>query len=222
MTVTAPQPAGSVVDAIKAAAARYGVDPRLALADAQQESGLNPMSVGDQGTSFGLYQLHRGGELGNLTPAQAFDPATNADTALAVFAQVQAKNPTASPGQIAALAERPANPAAYAAAVNAIYANPAFMPGVAGGAGGAAVPAAGPAPSSSSTGSGSTSTPATQAGFLGSVAGDVAKAWYPVLAKVAFIVAGLALVGLGFARLFPGVTRTVNAAVGKAPIPIPV
>jgi hypothetical protein len=107
-----------------------GVDPRLALATAQQESGLDPTDVGDQGTSFGLYQLHQGGELGNLSEAQAFDPATNASKAIGVIAQAQAADPTGTPGQIAANAQRPANPASYAAAVNAIYASDSFMPNV--------------------------------------------------------------------------------------------
>lgn len=35
-----------------------GVDPAIALAIAQQESGFNPNAVGDNGNSFGLFQIH--------------------------------------------------------------------------------------------------------------------------------------------------------------------
>ena len=43
-------------------AQRYGVDPRAALAIASVEGGFNG-SVGDNGTSFGPFQLHEGGAL---------------------------------------------------------------------------------------------------------------------------------------------------------------
>lgn len=112
----------AVEQQIAAVAQRLGVDPRLAIATAQVESGLNPGAVGDQGTSFGLFQLHQGGELGSLTPSQAFDPTTNASVALRQFAAVEAAHPgVTDPGTIAALAQRPANPAAYAAAVDKAY-----------------------------------------------------------------------------------------------------
>ena len=47
---------------ISALAQRYGVDPRAALAIASVEGGFNG-SVGDNGTSFGPFQLHEGGAL---------------------------------------------------------------------------------------------------------------------------------------------------------------
>ena len=111
-----------VIPSITLVAQSMGLDPNLAIAIAQQESGLNPQSVGDNGTSFGLYQLHEGGELGNLTQAQAFNPVTNARTALMVVDQVARAHPNLSPGEIAALAQRPLHPQAYAASVNARYA----------------------------------------------------------------------------------------------------
>jgi hypothetical protein len=48
--------------------------------NAARESGGNPGAVGDQGSSFGLFQLHRGGLLDQygLTPQQAQDPLTAA------------------------------------------------------------------------------------------------------------------------------------------------
>src|SRR5579872_460680 len=107
---------GTALPAILAAAQRYGVDPVLAVATAMNESGLNPFSVGDHGTSFGLFQLHKGGELGKMSPTQAFDPMTNALTALSHFGG----HPGKSGGALAAAAQRPANPAAYAKAVDAL------------------------------------------------------------------------------------------------------
>lgn len=66
-------------------AKQMGVDPATAIAAMLVESGGNAKAVGDRGSSFGLFQLHKGGELGKLTPEQAFDPVTNAQTALSYF-----------------------------------------------------------------------------------------------------------------------------------------
>lgn len=118
-----------VVAAITQAATQAGVNPNLLIADAQQESGLNPYAVGDGGTSFGLFQLHEGGELDALPgslqqqKAEAFDPLTNAETAVKSFASAIAGHPTASAGEIAYLAERPAAnlQGSYVSAVNANY-----------------------------------------------------------------------------------------------------
>jgi hypothetical protein len=113
---------GSGVTAIITKVAQeLGVDPKLAIAIARQESGLDPRSVGDNGTSFGLFQLHRGGELGNMSPEQAYDPETNARTALSQVAAVAKQHPDWSPGKIAAAAQRPADQAGYAKSVDALY-----------------------------------------------------------------------------------------------------
>lgn len=109
----------AVVSAIRGVASQLGVDPNLALATAYQESGFNPTAVGDNGSSFGIFQLHRGGELGSLTPQQAYDPTTNARVALSVIKGAQVAG--GSPGQIAARGQRPANPGAYAKSVDGIY-----------------------------------------------------------------------------------------------------
>lgn len=71
-------PLPSFVQGIVRAAQQARVDPARALSFALEESGGNPRAVGDQGTSFGAYQLHQGGALGKLTPQQAFDPYQNA------------------------------------------------------------------------------------------------------------------------------------------------
>lgn len=68
-------------------AKQYGVPDLVWKSIIQVESGYNPRAVGDHGTSFGLFQLHRGGQLGNLTPEQAYDPKTNAQTAMPAIAK---------------------------------------------------------------------------------------------------------------------------------------
>jgi hypothetical protein len=113
-----------VLSAIYAAADQNGVPRSLAVAIARVESGLNPRAVGDGGTSFGLYQLHQGGELGSLTPAQAFDPYTNASVSLRQVGAVLRQHPNADPGVIAAMAQRPANQGAYARAVDNVLGTP--------------------------------------------------------------------------------------------------
>ena len=44
-------------------APKFGLDPRAVLAIAIHESGGRVLAIGDQGTSFGPFQLHRGGAL---------------------------------------------------------------------------------------------------------------------------------------------------------------
>jgi hypothetical protein len=142
---------------------KKGIDPKLALALAMQEGGgvIQPHGMGDYGrfdksgnfipmnagakgghyTSFGAYQLHESGELGNLTMQQAFDVATNAGVSLSEVASVLHSSPSAlaarermlgvgswgsdvsklSPGQIGALAQRPADAAGYAKSMDAYY-----------------------------------------------------------------------------------------------------
>jgi len=109
--------------AIVAQVAReQGVDPVAAVAMMLVESGGNARSVGDGGTSFGLFQLHEGGMLtaAGLTSAQAFDPRTNATVSLKSLAHERAQGPNRSPGTIAAASQRPADPAGYARKVDAM------------------------------------------------------------------------------------------------------
>lgn len=100
-------------------ARQKGVDPTTAVATMLVESGGNNRAVGDGGTSYGLFQLHRGGELPKgWGPNQAFDPRANANVALGEFARVQ-NSRGLSGGALAAAAQRPANPGAYARKVDA-------------------------------------------------------------------------------------------------------
>lgn len=98
-----------------------GVDATLCEVVAFIESGFNPFADGDNNTSFGLYQLHEGGELGNLTREDAYNPITNANTAIPHIANVAKANPDWNPGQVAAAAQGPADAVAYAAVVNSTY-----------------------------------------------------------------------------------------------------
>ncbi len=137
------------IHAVASVAMKDGVDPVLALATAMHESGLNPRAVGDKGTSFGLFQLHRGGELGSLSRRQAFNASTNAGRALREFRAVEHLSASAllhrfsaqvrndptdrlashadimrlvgTPGEVAAVAQRPADPLGYAEKINKLY-----------------------------------------------------------------------------------------------------
>lgn len=108
------------VQVVKKVAKELGVDPVLAVAMMLVESGGNAKAVGDNGTSFGLFQLHKGGMLtsAGLTPEQAYNPETNARVSLKSLKAYQAKKKYASPGHTAAASQRPANPEGYAQKVN--------------------------------------------------------------------------------------------------------
>jgi murein DD-endopeptidase MepM/ murein hydrolase activator NlpD len=69
---------------LKQVAGKYNLDWRALASVANAESGLNPSNVGDNGTSFGLFQLHQGGALGNMPTSRArryLDARTNAEFA---------------------------------------------------------------------------------------------------------------------------------------------
>lgn len=101
------------------AAKEEGVDPKLAVAMMLVESGGDNRAVGDNGTSFGLFQLHKGGMLtsAGLTPEQAYDPHTNAHVSLSNLAKIDDRY--SNPGQAAAASQRPADPVGYAQKINA-------------------------------------------------------------------------------------------------------
>lgn len=112
--------------ALMEAAEQYGIPPAVMFATAQQESGLNPQAVGDQGTSFGLFQEHEGGELTSVAFAE--NPVDAAQKAAQTFAAARAQMPNATWGQIVAAAQRPANQAAYAQSVNGMLGKAGNMP----------------------------------------------------------------------------------------------
>lgn len=72
-----------VLGIINQAASRYGIPAWIPKDIAMRESSLNPNTIGDYSTSFGLFQLHRGNGLGgNLPISDLLDPATNTDIAV--------------------------------------------------------------------------------------------------------------------------------------------
>lgn len=83
---------------------------QTALATSYVETGgsFNPSDVGDNGSSFGLFQLHQGGELGSLTQAQADNPVINAQTAIPSIADALSAGLWSNPGEAAVTAQRPA------------------------------------------------------------------------------------------------------------------
>jgi hypothetical protein len=128
----------TIAQTVADVAQQFGVPPEVALAVAYHESNLNPTATGDRGffrdgqfvadpsgppTSFGLYQLHQGGELGKLSQSAAFDSYTNASVAVPVIAQARKKHPGYTWGQVVAAAQRPANQQAYAASIDTILTN---------------------------------------------------------------------------------------------------
>ncbi len=120
-----PEQAMESARVVAQVARRLGVDPVVAVAAMLVESGGNPRAVGDNGHSFGLFQLNSRGELAenHLNPQQAFNPTINAQVALSYFR----KGHTDNPGAMAAAAQRPANRADYARKVNSNMAEAARM-----------------------------------------------------------------------------------------------
>jgi hypothetical protein len=113
-----PSPMQQIEGILNTMSVHFDIDHCLIWAIAWHESRWNPQAVGDDGTSFGLFQLHLGGELGNLTPQEVMDePALNAFIAVSQLAAVIQANPGISPGWAAALAQRPADPELYAARI---------------------------------------------------------------------------------------------------------
>lgn len=96
---------------------QYGIDPGLLIATTLVESTGRLDAVGDGGTSFGPYQMHRGGRLGSYTPQQAMDPWLSTREAAKEFAVFSKRGHRG--GALAAAAQRPADPGGYARKVDA-------------------------------------------------------------------------------------------------------
>jgi len=92
---------------------QMGVNPIGGLAVALNESGLNPTATGDNGSSYGLFQLHRGGALPSSWSAQqAYNPLQNAMyAARQIAAGAHGMNPAQTQAYQTMNFERPANPA---------------------------------------------------------------------------------------------------------------
>lgn len=195
MAITLSDAQKKAADIVASIAQKLGIDPRLAVADAYQESKLDVNAKGDYvngtPTSFGLFQLHKGGELGNLTPDQAFDPTTNATTALGVFDNLDTQY---SGGTLAAKAQRPAAPGQYATDVNALVASGAFDQWASGGSSAA---------NGSSDGASSSGTTTSGSGSLKLLSTPIGDVSLPTsgLVRVSVIVVGFLLVVIGLHAL---------------------
>lgn len=118
-------------------ARHFGVDPVLCAAYCFVESGFDPEAKGDWTlngdphnplvvagtpgslpTSFGWYQLHKDGELGSMTPTEAYNPVNNANVSISHLAACKRLRPELSGGALAAFAQGPADQAAYARIVD--------------------------------------------------------------------------------------------------------
>lgn len=106
----------NATQAIQAAAKKYGIrDWRALAAVSHAESGLNPSAIGDGGSSFGLFQLHQGGALGNMPTSKArqyLDAYRNAEFAARKIREMGIHGLTGRDAIAAFVTkfERPANP----------------------------------------------------------------------------------------------------------------
>lgn len=99
----------SVQALITQLARKYGVDPRAALAIASVEGGFHG-SVGDNGTSFGPFQLHEGGALPHGRGAGWANSAAGIDYAMRHIASVaHGLHGRQAVAAISSRFERPAN-----------------------------------------------------------------------------------------------------------------
>lgn len=86
-----PNANATAVQAIKTAAAKYGIDPAAMIAVSRVESGLNPSAVGDNGHAFGLFQFNNAGGTitGDPNPQKYLDANFNAMQAARHIASIK-------------------------------------------------------------------------------------------------------------------------------------
>lgn len=113
----------AVQQQIRRSARRYGVDPLAAEAVARQEGGLRTGAVGDQGTSYGPFQLHEGGALPRGRGAAWANSPAGIDYALRQMSSAGAggKRGARAIEAIVRGFERPANPEREIARASAAY-----------------------------------------------------------------------------------------------------
>src|SRR5262245_6548660 len=100
-------------------AQRAGVDPRLALAVAWQESGFDDEAIGDNGHSVGPFQENDRGRGAGRSFEDRADVRASARRFLAELAVTQRRTGTKG-GRLAALTQRPADQAGYARNIDAM------------------------------------------------------------------------------------------------------
>jgi hypothetical protein len=110
----------NIINMMLSVARNQGLTPaetQALIATARQESGLNPNSVGDNGSSFGLFQMHVGGAGGpTLASARQYlDPMKSIQNRAQFFKQNHITT-----GAGAAALQRPYDPQSYARSVDAL------------------------------------------------------------------------------------------------------
>ena len=116
----------TVTQLIVSLARRYNLDPQAVLAVARGEGGVGYGAVGDQGTSFGPFQLHIGGALPRGKGAAWANSPAGLEYAIRKMAESGAVGLT-GPAAIQAIIsrfERPANIAASVQAALGRYGSP--------------------------------------------------------------------------------------------------
>lgn len=186
------------------------------LATAAVETGgtYNPKATGDNGTSFGEFQLHEGGELNNLPGSlsqqetEAFNPVTNATVAIQqIINTIKANAPAfdQNAGNVAAAAQRPQDAQGYATDIDQLLANQ--LTGTVG---------QGRSVIGSSTGADTVNVPdnitpanlaSGSASGTGSTSGTTSDSG--LLVKVGVFIIGAILLGVGLKILFPATTTDV-------------
>jgi hypothetical protein len=77
-----------IINQITPIANQYNIPGQIWQSIIQTESGFNPTAIGDNGTSFGLFQLHYGGQApANISADALFNPVINAQYALPYIGQ---------------------------------------------------------------------------------------------------------------------------------------
>lgn len=115
-----PEQVASQIRQYAAEAGASDLTPLL-IAIAKQESGLDPTAKGDNGHSWGLYQENDNGRGHGIAIASRQDIRASTLRAIAELRVTQRAHPDADPGQIAILAQRPAENVrtSYRANINA-------------------------------------------------------------------------------------------------------
>ncbi|AQY51392.1 invasion protein LagB [Listeria weihenstephanensis FSL R9-0317] len=73
----------AMMDMIQKTAKKHDIPAWIPLSIAETESGFDPKTIGDEGSSFGLFQLHRGGLAPEeLTEEELLTPEKNAEIAI--------------------------------------------------------------------------------------------------------------------------------------------
>lgn len=211
---------GTAVADIVASAKKYGLNPWVALAVATGEGSLNFGEVGDEGTSFGPFQLHIGGALPAGKTAAWANSAAGIDYAVRQIAAVS-RGAGSTDAQIAAAVTNFERPAA-ANLSGEIARDQSWLSGQ--GAGGKLPLGQGTVASANDPlSSGVSSAYNAASNAAGSVLGglDAIGNFFDKLGdprtwiNVAAVLGGSILLLLGLARLFAPVTDREKAAAGK-------